>query len=136
MENLGNNTEVNNETPTRQEAPTTEATKNEAQLKTEIEKWGLRREIIDKELKRKRVVEPITNPNAIKPDDLNIMPLGEVKDEINKQRLMWPEIPEVVRKIPETERKNNEVIIKEDGTKIIKRKDGTTVTIKWAIHPA
>ena len=56
------------------------------------------------------------------------MPLDEVKNELNKQKLMQPEIPEVIRKAQETQIQPKEVIT-EDGTRIITRSDGSTITI-------
>ena len=45
MSNFENNTEVNNESEAHQEAPTTEATKSEVQLKAEMEEARLRAQL-------------------------------------------------------------------------------------------
>lgn len=126
MEQFGQNNEEMSKN-TEQEAPSTQAAKSEAQLKAEMEQARLRAQLGEKSVietpARKTIVEPTYNPNAQRPDDMNTMTNEEMEAlGYNSDNLLQPEIPEVIKKIPETKRKND-VTIQPDGTKIIKRSD-------------
>ena len=92
MENFGNNTEVNNESEAHQEAPTTEATKSEVQLKAEIKSSGLKNEILGQpillwdgtKIDHKQMLET-TFPQNNEPYNPNRMPLEHVQNKSDAQ---------------------------------------------------
>jgi len=138
MEQLDQNNEQIDQ-KIQKEAPTTQAAKDQARFAAEMEAAKLRArlwhrsKVITTESGRRIVVEP----TYIKPD--------EIHNTTNKKNEEWwfnpdssiqPKTWEAIKDIPEKERTERRIIIKEDGTKIIHRRDGTMVTIKWPVNPA